>query len=313
MVFNLPGLNGLMRGIGLIQPASAFMEGSGNITTYHDPTLPPVRIPGSLSLVLPAHNESGNIEFVVRRALEILPRHTDTFEIIPVNDGSKDDTGRIIDALAEGDSRVRPVHHPVNRGYGGAVKSGFAASRNDFVMFMDSDRQFDIADIQRLAPFVGTHDTVAGFRMERSDPIIRRINAEIFNIAVRVLFGVHMRDLDCAFKIFRGDQLRSLDLTTSGALINAEMQAKLRRQGATLQQVGVPHYPRIAGKSTGGNPKVILRAMKETIQLWIHMHSYKPPVEAKNPRPYYALGDTLLGIGLGTVTAVVAGLRRRRK
>jgi glycosyltransferase involved in cell wall biosynthesis len=307
------GINALPAALGGILYSSGFSGEAPNITTYHDPTLPPVRIPGSLSLVLPAHNEAGNIAIVIRRALNVLPRHTDTFEIIPVNDGSRDDTGKIINRLAEEDPRVRPVHHKVNRGYGGALKSGFAASRYDYVMFMDSDRQFDIADIQRLAPFVGSHDTVAGFRMERSDPIIRRINAEIFNIAVRVLFGVHMRDLDCAFKIFRGDQLRSLLLTTSGALINAEMQAKLRRQGATLQQVGVPHYPRVAGKSTGGNPKVILRAMKETIQLWVRMHSYEPPKEAKNPRPYYALGDTMLGLGLGTVTTVLAALMKRRK
>src|SRR5690606_5970809 len=144
----------------------------------------------------------------------------------------RDETGRVIDQLAREDHRVRPVHHRVNRGYGGALKSGFTASRYDYVMVMDSDRQFDIEDIQRLAPFVASHDIVAGFRMERSDPMIRRINAEVFNLAVRVLFGVHLRDLDCAFKIFRGDQLRSLTLTTSGALINAEIQAKLRRQGA---------------------------------------------------------------------------------
>lgn len=313
MTINLVGLAHLLRARGPIPQVGALLTMSGDVTTYHDPTLPPVRIPGSLSLILPAHNEVDNIEIVIRRALEVLPRHVDEFEIIPVNDGSKDETGRVIDQLAREDHRVRPVHHRVNRGYGGALKSGFAASRYDYVMFMDSDRQFDVEDIQRLAPFVASHDIVAGFRMERSDPMIRRINAEVFNLAVRVLFGVHLRDLDCAFKIFRGDQLRSLTLTTSGALINAEIQAKLRRQGARLQQVGVPHYPRVAGKPTGGSLKVILKAMVETIQLWIHMHSYQPPKESKNSRPYYALGDTLLGLALGTVTAVTAGLLRRRK
>jgi len=285
---------------------------SDNVATAHNPHLPPVRIGGSLSLVLPAHNEAENIEIVIRQALEVLPRHTDTFEIIPVNDGSQDNTGAIIDRLAAEDDRVRPVHHEVNRGYGGALKSGFAASRYEHVMFMDADRQFDIADIQRLAPFVATHDIVAGFRMERSDPIHRRVFAEIFNLAVRLLFGVHMRDLDCAFKIFRGEQLRSLDLTTSGALINAEIQAKLRRQGADLQQVGVPHYPRVAGSATGGSLRVILHAMKETIQLWVRMHFYQPPATAPNPRPYYALGDVLLGVGLG-ILFVFARFFTRRK
>lgn len=286
---------------------------SGDLAPAHDPTLPPVKIPGSLSLVFPAYNEAENIEHVIREALEVLPRHTDTFEIIPVNDGSRDGTGAIIDRLATEDPCIRPVHHAVNRGYGGALKSGFKASRHDYVMFMDADRQFAVADIQRLAPFVASHDIVAGFRMERSDPMHRRINAEIFNLVVRILFGVHMRDLDCAFKIFRGEQLRSLDLTTSGALINAEIQAKLRRQGATLQQVGVPHYPRVAGSPTGGSLRVILRAMKETVVLWMQMHTYQPPKTAPNPRPYYAAGDTLLGITAGTVATVVAAFVRRRK
>jgi hypothetical protein len=176
---------------------------------------------------------------------------------------------------------------------------------------MDADRQFDIRDIRLLAPFVDLFDIVAGFRMERSDPIHRRVNAEIFNIAVRVLFGVHMRDLDCAFKIFRGEQIRSLRLTTSGALINAEIQSKLRRQGATLVQVGVPHHPRVAGQATGGDVKVILKAMREAISLWIRMHRYQPPSEAENPRPYYPLGDVLIAGGTA-VAAVILGKMRRR-
>jgi len=269
-------------------------------------------IPGSLSLVLPAYNEEGNIEFVVRRAIEVLPAIVDDFEIIVVNDGSRDATPEIIDRLAAEDSRVRPLHQP-NKGYGGALTTGFEATTGDYVMFMDSDRQFDIADIKLLAPFVASYDIVAGFRMERSDPIHRRINAEVFNIVVRILFGVHMRDLDCAFKIFRGDMIRSLELTSSGALINAEMQAKLRRQGATLEQVGVPHYPRIAGTATGGNLRVIVHAMGETIVLWRRMHRYQPPVGHREQRPYYVLGDALLGAALTVGVAVMGRFLKRRR
>lgn len=270
------------------------------------------QIPGSLSLVLPAYNEEGNIEFVVRRAIEILPAIVDDFEIIVVNDGSKDATPQIIDRLAAEDARVRPLHQP-NKGYGGALTTGFEATTGDYVMFMDSDRQFDIADIKLLAPFVASYDIVAGFRMERSDPIHRRINAEVFNIVVRILFGVHMRDLDCAFKIFRGDMIRSLELTSSGALINAEMQAKLRRQGATLEQVGVPHYPRIAGTATGGNLRVIVHAMGETIVLWRRMHRYQPPIGHREQRPYYVLGDALLGAALTVGVAVMGRFLKRRR
>lgn len=270
-------------------------------------------IPGTLSLVLPAYNEEANIEIVVRRALEILPTYTDGFEIIVVNDGSRDGTAAIIDRLAKEDGRVRPVHHRVNQGYAGAVTSGFKASTCNYVMFMDADRQFDIADIRLLTPFVPLFDIVAGFRMERSDTIVRRINAEIFNLAIRILFDVHIRDLDCAFKIFRGDLIRSLELTSGGALLNAETQAKLRRQGATMVQVGVPHYPRVAGHATGGSVRVILRAMKGTVVLWLRMHRYTPPASAPAARPYYPLGDALLGTGALVGAGIVSRLRRIRR
>ncbi|MDQ4099595.1 MAG: glycosyltransferase family 2 protein [Chloroflexota bacterium] len=270
------------------------------------------QIPGSLSLVLPAHNEAGNIEAVVRRALEVLPAYTDDFEIIVVNDGSRDDTPMIVERLAQENGRIRLVQHRVNRGYGAALRSGFGATRGDYVMFMDADRQFDIADIRLLAPFVSQFDVVAGFRMERHDPLLRRINAEIFNVAIRVLFGVHLRDIDCAFKIFRGDLLRSLELTAPGALINTEIQAKLRRQGATLEQVGVHHYPRIAGQATGGSLRVIVRAMGETVLLWLRMHSYQPPASARTPRGYHALGDVVVGGVTAAGAFLVNRLIRRR-
>ncbi len=281
----------------------------GRSTTAAGPT---ARIPGSLSLVLPVHNEEENIRIVVERALEVLPQYADDFEIVPVNDGSRDDSPRILAELAAADPRVKPVHHKANRGYGAALTSGFRAATGDFVMFMDADRQFDIADLALLAPFVGRFDIVAGFRMERHDPLRRRVFAEIFNVTVRILFGVHLRDIDCAFKVFRGDLLRSIELTAPGALINTEIQAKARRQGATLEQVGVHHYPRIAGTATGGSPRVVARAMKETLLLWWRMRNYQPPASAPNPQAAHGVGDTLAGAAtvLGIPKAVGAVRRR---
>jgi glycosyltransferase involved in cell wall biosynthesis len=229
---------------------------------------PVSRLPGSLSLVLPAYNEEANIEAVVRDAMATLPLFTDDYEIIVVDDGSRDRTGGIVANLAAGDSHVRLLRHARNRGYGAALSTGFRATTGDFVMFMDADRQFDIRDLRLLAPFAAEYDIVAGFRMERSDPLHRRVFAELFNVSVRILFGVHLRDIDCAFKLFRGDLLRGMQLTAPGALINTEIQAKARRQGARLEQVGVHHYPRVAGEATGGSPRVILRAIGETLALW---------------------------------------------
>lgn len=270
-------------------------------------------IPGTLSLVLPAYNEADNIEIVVKRALEVLPHYTEGFEILVVNDGSRDRTGDIIDCLADRYPEVHPIHHQRNLGYANAVRSGFDASTGDYVFFMDSDQQFDIADIRLLTPFIPNYDIVAGFRMERSDPIHRRINAEIFNLSVRILFGVHLRDLDCAFKIFKGDLLRSLKLTSGGALLNAEMQAKLRRQGATIQQVGVPHHPRVAGTATGGSVKVIVKAMGGMVALWYRMHRYQPPETAQDPKPYYPLGDALVAGSIGALAFVGRRLLRVRR
>jgi glycosyltransferase involved in cell wall biosynthesis len=267
--------------------------------------------PGSLSLVLPAHNEAANLGPVVERALEVLPRYAADFEIIVVDDGSRDATPRIADALAAADDRVRAIHHPRNRGYGAALTSGFRATRGDHVMFMDSDRQFDIADLRLLAPFVADFDLVAGFRKERNDPLLRRINAEIFNVVVRVLFGVHLRDIDCAFKVFRGDLLRSIDLTAPGALINTEIQAKARRQGATVQQVGVRHFPRVAGEATGGSLRVIARAMWETVLLWWRLRSYEPPPDAPRRHGPYLLGDVAALAGAGAAVAALAAAARR--
>jgi glycosyltransferase involved in cell wall biosynthesis len=271
------------------------------------------RFPGSLSLVLPAHDEADNIGPVVARALEVLPFFADRFEIIVVDDGSRDGTARIVDGLAAADGRVRAVHHPRNRGYGAALTSGFAASTGDWVMFMDSDRQFDLADLRLLAPFVEEYDIVAGFRLERSDPLHRRVFAEIFNVVVRVLFGVHLRDIDCAFKVFRGDLIRSLALSAPGALINTEIQAKARRQGARLMQVGVHHYPRIAGEASGGSPRVILRAMRETVVLWWAMHAYRPPraVIARPNRGPYLLGDVAVAGAVALLAALAASVARR--
>ncbi len=189
-------------------------------------------IPGTLSLVLPAYNEEDNIEIVVRQALAVLPDFTVRFEIIVVNDGSKDATATIIDRLATGGWPGQAGSSwNTTRAMAAPSKSGFQASTCEYVMFMDADRQFDIADIRLLCPFVPLFDIVAGFRMERSDPIIRRINAEVFNLAVRILFDVHIRDLDCAFKIFRGDLIRSLELTSAGALLNAETHGETAAPG----------------------------------------------------------------------------------
>lgn len=243
----------------------------------------PIR--GSLSLVLPAYNEAENLEAVVRRSLEVLPSLVEAFEIVVVDDGSRDGTGEIAERLARDDPRVRVVHHAVNRGYGAALRSGFAAAQGDLIMFMDADQQFDPADLAHLAPFVPHADIVAGYRVRRRDPWQRLVYAAIFNVAMRLLFGIAVRDIDCAFKVLRGDLVRAIDLQMNGALVNTELLAKAQRAGATIVEVGVRHYPRLSGEPSGGSLRVILRAMREVAQLWWLLLWYQPPRGVGRGRP----------------------------
>jgi glycosyltransferase involved in cell wall biosynthesis len=246
------------------------------------------RVTGKISLVLPAHNEEPNIRTVVEEAKEVLPTAFTDYEVIVVNDGSKDRTLEIAQAMASEDPHVRVVNHPVNRGYGAALTSGFNAAEGDYVMFMDSDRQFDINDVHLLTPYVEDYDIVAGYRIKRNDPAHRLLNAAIFGFAVRLLFDIQVRDIDCAFKIFHADVLRGINLESPGALINTEILAKAKVQGCDLTQVGVNHYARLEGEQTGASLKVVFRAFKEIIRLWWRMRSYVPPSgEVIEPPPTY--------------------------
>lgn len=231
----------------------------------------PTPVDQFLSLVLPAHNEEGNLEWVVREALATLPLAFARCEIIVVDDGSVDTTPVVAARLSAADPRVRVIRHPHNRGYGAALRSGFAVARGDRIMFMDADRQFNIREVAKLAPLVGRYDIVAGYRLKRRDPLPRVVLGAAFNTLVKVFFGVRVRDIGCGFKIFRADLLRSLDFQAPGALINTEILALARRQRATVIEVGVNHYPRPTGEQSGGSPRVVLRALDEMLRLWLRL------------------------------------------
>ncbi len=260
------------------------------------------RVKGKLSLVLPAHNEEPNIKTVVEEAAQVLPTAFTDYEVIVVNDGSKDRTLEIAQALASDNPHVRVVNHPVNQGYGAAVTSGFNAATGDYIMFMDSDRQFDINDIHRLTPFVAEYDIVAGYRIKRNDPAHRLLNARIFGLAVTLLFNLGVRDIDCAFKIIHADVLKGINLQSPGALINTEILAKARAQGRSIYQVGVNHYARLEGEQSGASLKVVVRAFLEIIRLWWRMRSYVPPSGVVVDKPPTYRGYVLFGV------AGVAGL-----
>lgn len=269
-------------------------------------------IEGKLSLVLPAHNEEENIAAVVHDAEAVLPTIFSDYEVVVVNDGSKDRTGEIADQLAAANPHVRVIHHEVNRGYGDTITTGMNAANGDYIMFTDSDRQFDLRDLNRLAPYVPHYDIVAGYRIKRNDPAMRLLYARLFNIAVQLLFNVHVRDIDCAFKVFHADVLKGMNLQARYGLINAEILAKANVRGRTIVEVGVNHLPRTAGEQSGGSWKVVSRSMKETLKLWLRMRDYVPPDGVIVPQPPNPTLRLVLGAGAAVVALFSVLLLRTR-
>ena len=222
----------------------------------------------SLSVFFPAYNEEANVERMVDAFRAVLPEITGDYEIIIVNDGSKDKTKEIADRLAGEDPKVRVVHHGRNQGYGIAVRSGLKACQKKYLFFTDGDGQFDVSQLSNLVPLLTGYDGVIGFRLNRQDPWIRKLNAWAWNCLVRLMFGLNVKDIDCAFKLFHRKVFEQIQLESSGAMISTEMLVKIKEKGFKLQEIAVLHAPRLAGKQTGANLRVVLRAFKELFRFY---------------------------------------------
>ena len=226
----------------------------------------------ALSLVLPAFNEDANIARAVRDAAAAGALVGD-HEVVVVDDGSRDRTAAVLEELArELGPRLVVVRHPRNRGYGAALRSGFAGTRGDLVFYTDSDNQFDLADLRAFLPLMSECDAVLGFRVDRQDPWTRRTASAFFNGLSSLAFGMSVRDLNCSFKLFRGDLLRSLPLESDDFFIDTEMVARMHRGGWRYVQRGVRHFPRLAGRST-----VRLRDVPRTLaaiaRFWVRLRA----------------------------------------
>jgi len=228
----------------------------------------PPLAPLSISVFYPCYNEEANVENTTQAALNTLRRISDDFEIIIVNDGSKDRTGEIADCLAKEHEEVRAVHNQPNLGYGGALQRGFRESRKTWVFYTDGDGQFDFEEIDKLIPLLDQYDIISAYRIDRKDSLLRKLNGFCWTTLVNILFWQWLRDIDCAFKIFPRQLFVEIEMKSSGALIDAEIMARAKRRGYRVGQVGVHHYPRTAGEQTGANLGVIIRAFKELFQLW---------------------------------------------
>lgn len=222
-----------------------------------------------LSVFFPAYNDSGTIASLVISALQAARRLTPDFEIIIVNDGSADATAQLADELARTYPEVRVVHHPRNRGYGGALRSGFAAATRDLVFYTDGDAQYDPSEMALLwEAFDDRVDLVNGYKISRSDPLHRVVIGRIYHHIVRLLFGLKVRDVDCDFRLLRRTIFQDVTLETSSGVICLEMMKKIQDAGFRIAEVPVHHYHRAYGKSQFFNFRRLFKTAVDVAKLW---------------------------------------------
>ena len=225
----------------------------------------------SVTAFFPCYNDAGSIEWVVRRAAEALDSAGVAHDIVVVNDGSSDDSAAVLERLANEIPQLSVVHHEVNRGYGGALRSGFAAATGDWVFYTDGDGQYDPADLERVFALPQCEDDidlVQCFKIERGDGVVRRIVGRLYHHTVALFFRLPVRDTDCDFRVMRRTVLDKCTLTRNSGAICVELVSELVDQGARFVEVGVNHYPRRAGVSTFFRPVPVARALLELAQLW---------------------------------------------
>jgi glycosyltransferase involved in cell wall biosynthesis len=220
-----------------------------------------------LTVFFPCYNEEANIERVTYKTIEVLEDLVADWEIILVNDGSRDRTGELADSLAAQDARVRAVHHAKNGGYGAALRSGFKSATKPYIFFTDGDGQFDIRELGKLLENRDKADILCGWRRNRQDKLIRKINSACWAWLVQRVLKFRCRDVDGAFKLFPRKLFERIELKSSGAMISAEILARAAHLGYTNHCLPVTHLPRTAGAATGAKLSVIFRAFGELLRL----------------------------------------------
>lgn len=241
----------------------------------------PSAAPASLSVFFPAYNDAGTIASMVIRAVAAAAALTPDYEVIVVNDGSQDATAAIADELARTYSHVRVIHHPKNRGYGGALQTGILSATKDLIFYTDGDAQYDPAELSLLwAQLTPETDIVNGYKISRSDPMHRIIIGRVYHHVVSLLFGLHLRDVDCDFRLMRRRIFERIDLKKTSGIICVEMIKKIQDAGFRTVEVPVHHFHRTHGKSEFFNFRRLFRTGRDLLVLW-----YALVVRGEHRRP----------------------------
>jgi glycosyltransferase involved in cell wall biosynthesis len=224
-----------------------------------------------VSVFFPAYNDAPSLPSLISKTFAVLEEHVEDFEVIVVNDGSYDNTAEVLAALAaQYGARMRVITHEVNRGYGGALRSGFAAATKDFVFYTDGDGQYDVGELpkllERMRPGVSF---VNGYKLERNDPWHRIWIGKTYNQFARLLFNVSLRDIDCDFRLIRRHLIQAIELESTSGTICVELVRKLELCGLDVEEVGVHHYPRLHGRSQFFRIKSLLTTLTQLMRLWM--------------------------------------------
>lgn len=226
----------------------------------------------SLSVFFPAYNDAPALPDLINKTFEVLEAHVVDFEVIVVNDGSRDSTGKVLESLCLAHPKLRVVTHAQNRGYGGALRSGFAATGKEYVFYTDGDGQYDVGELPRLLALVGpATGLVNGYKLERQDPAHRIWIGNVYNFCARLMFRIQIRDIDCDYRLIRRSLLDNIRLSSTSGTICVELVRKLELSGCEVREIGVHHYPRLFGRSQFFRVRSLAVTFTQLAKLWIRL------------------------------------------
>jgi len=234
----------------------------------------------TLSVFFPAYYDEKNIDKVVNKAVKVLEElKLKDYEVIIIEDGSPDRTGEVADELAKKYEKVRVIHHEKNMGYGATLKDGFLSAKLDYVFYSDGDNQFDLEDIKKFVALIPYTEIVVGYRKKKQYSLYRKFTSLSYNYLLKLIFDINYWDIDCAFKLFKADLFKKIEIKSVDAFIDAEIMLKAKLLDYRTTEMGVEHLPRVDGISTGARPSVILRTIREIFE---YRKEYKRQLKINN-------------------------------